>query len=70
MDFLQNVFCSVFFTLIAEKHPATHKTKKIEQKLTSKFLPIFLGKVFDMDFLQKYVCGVFDLPYRETPKSY
>jgi hypothetical protein len=27
------------------------KTKKVEEKLTSKFLSIFLGKVFDIDFL-------------------
>jgi hypothetical protein len=30
-----------------------------------KFLSIVLLKVFDMDFLQKYFDGVFELPYRE-----
>jgi hypothetical protein len=38
------------------------KTKKVEEGLTSKFLSISLGKVFDMDFLQKYAHGVFELP--------
>jgi hypothetical protein len=34
----------------------------VEEKLTSKFLSIFLEKVFDMDFLQKYFYGAFELP--------
>jgi hypothetical protein len=38
------------------------KPKKVEEKLTPKFLSIFLGKVFDMDFLQKYFGGIFELP--------
>jgi hypothetical protein len=38
------------------------KTKKVEGKLTSKLWSILLGKAFDMDFLQKYFCGVFALP--------
>jgi hypothetical protein len=45
------------------------KTKKVEEKLTSS---VVSGKVFDIDFLQKYVYGVFGLPlelYRETPKN-
>jgi hypothetical protein len=38
--------------------------------VTSKFLSIFLGKVFDMDFLQKCFFVVFlNSPYRETPKT-
>jgi hypothetical protein len=41
------------------------------ENLTSTFLSIFLGKVFDMDmdFLQKHFCGVFELPLpRIAPK--
>jgi hypothetical protein len=34
----------------------------VEEKLTSKVLSIFPEKVFDMDFLQKYLKGVFELP--------
>jgi hypothetical protein len=36
------------------------ETKEVEEALTTKLLSIFLGKVFDMDLLQKYVCGVFE----------
>jgi hypothetical protein len=36
--------------------------KKIEEKLTSKFLPICLENVFDMYLLQKYFNGVLELP--------
>jgi hypothetical protein len=36
------------------------KQKKARKKL--KFWSILLEKVFDMDFLQKYFYGVFELP--------
>jgi hypothetical protein len=49
--FLQNVFCGVFELPSLRKSRKRDKTKKNEVKLTSKFLSIFLGKVFDMDFL-------------------
>jgi hypothetical protein len=59
---LQNVFCSVFELPSPRNTRKRGKTKKVEEKLTSKFLSIVLGKVFDMDFLQKYFYGVFELP--------
>jgi hypothetical protein len=45
------------------------KTKKAEEKLTSKFLPICLEIVFDVDFLQKYLMVFLNSPYRETPEN-
>jgi hypothetical protein len=48
------------------------KPKGVEEKLTSKFVSIFLEKVFDMDFLQltKIFLMVFlNSLYRETPKN-
>jgi hypothetical protein len=42
------------------------KTKKVDEKLSSNFLSIF-GKGFDMDFLPKYFCGVFELPLPRNP---
>jgi hypothetical protein len=58
----KNVFCSVFELPSLRNPRKRDKTKKVEEKLTSKFLSIFLEFVFDMDFLQKYFCGVFELP--------
>jgi hypothetical protein len=55
------LFCSAFELPSLRNTPNRDKTKKVEEKLTSKFLSIFLGKVFDMDFLQKFVCGVFEV---------
>jgi hypothetical protein len=60
--FLQNVFCNVFELPLLRITRKRDETKKVEEKLTSKFLSIFLEKVFDMDFLQIYVYGVFELP--------
>jgi hypothetical protein len=59
---LENVFCSVFELPSLRNTEKRDKTRKVEEKLTSKFLSIFLEKVFDMDFLQKYLYGVFELP--------
>jgi hypothetical protein len=44
-------------------------TKEVEGKLTSKFLSVFVEKVFDMDFLQKYFMVFLNSPYRENPKN-
>jgi hypothetical protein len=60
--FLQNVFCCVFELPSRGNTRNRDKTKKVEEKLTSKCLSIFLEKAFDMEFLQKYVYGVFELP--------
>jgi hypothetical protein len=59
---LQNVFCSVFELPSLRNTRKRDKTKKVEEKLTSKFFVEILGKVFDMDFLQKHFYGVFELP--------
>jgi hypothetical protein len=59
---LSNVFCSVFELPSLKNTRKRDTTKKVEEKLTPKFLSIFWEKVFDMDFLQKYVYGVFELP--------
>jgi hypothetical protein len=59
---LQNVFCSAFELPSLRKPENAIKQKNVEEKLTSIFVPIFAGKVFDMDFLQKYLYGVFGLP--------
>jgi hypothetical protein len=55
---LQNVFCSVFELPSLKNTRKCDKTKKVEEKLASKFL----SKVFDTDFLPKYFYGVFELP--------
>ena len=60
--FLQNVFCSVFELPSLRNTRKRDKTKKVEEKLTSKIFVKILEKVFDMDFLQKYFYGVFELP--------
>jgi hypothetical protein len=60
--FLQKVLFSVFEVPSLRNTRKRDKTKKLEGKLTSKFRSICLGKVFDMDFLQKYLYGVFELP--------
>jgi hypothetical protein len=59
---LQNAFCSVFELPSLRNTRKRDKTKKVEEKLSSKFVVEILGKVFDMDFLQKYFNGVFELP--------
>jgi hypothetical protein len=59
---LQNVFCSVFELPSLRNTRKRNKTKKVEEKLSSKNFVEILGKVFDMDFLQKYFNGVFELP--------
>jgi hypothetical protein len=56
------VFCSVFELPSLRNTRKRDKTKKVEEKLTSKFFVKILEKVFDMDFLQKYFYGVFELP--------
>jgi hypothetical protein len=59
---LQNVFCSVFELPSLRNTRKRDKTKKVEEKLSSKLFVEILGKVFDMDFLQKCFYGVFELP--------
>jgi hypothetical protein len=55
-------FCSVFELPLLRSTRKHDKTRKVEEKLTSKFLSIFLEKTFDMNFLQKHFNGVFELP--------
>jgi hypothetical protein len=68
-DFLQNFFCSVFELPSLRNTRKRNRTKKVEEKLTSKFWSIFPEKVFDMDFLQKYFCVVFGLPLPRNAKK-
>jgi hypothetical protein len=81
VDFFKNlfdtIFCKTFFVCVFEL-PSLRtirkrdKTKtKVEEKLTNCrfFCRFLLGKAFDMDFLQKYVSGVLNCPYRETPNN-
>jgi hypothetical protein len=60
--FRRDVFWCVFELPSPRNTRKRDKTKQIEEKLTSKFLSIFLEKVFDMDFLQNDFYGVFELP--------
>jgi hypothetical protein len=64
--FLQNVLCSVFELPLLRNTRKYDKTIKVEEKLTSKFLSIFPGKVFDME---KYLYGVFGLPLPRNVKK-
>jgi hypothetical protein len=50
-------FCRVFE--LPSPRNTRKRDKKVEEKLPSKFLSIVLGKVFDMDFLQKYFNSAF-----------
>jgi hypothetical protein len=72
--FRHDLFCKTFFVVFFELPSLgitrkRDKTKKVEENLTSNFLSIFLGKAFDMDFLQKYFMMFLNSPYRETPKN-
>jgi hypothetical protein len=69
MIFLQNVFCSVFELPSLRNTRKRDKTKKVEEKLTSKFFVEILGNFFGMDFLQKYFMVFLNSPCRETPKN-
>jgi hypothetical protein len=65
--FRHNLFVTRFFFVFFNSHRRKTpenaiKRKKVEQKLIPKFLSIFSENVFDMDFLQKYFNGVFELP--------
>jgi hypothetical protein len=71
-------FCKRFFSVF--KLPSLRntqkcdKTKKIEEKLTPKFLSFFFKltpkKVFDMELKKKHICMFFfNSPYRETSKN-
>jgi hypothetical protein len=60
--FCKTFFCSVFELPSLRNTRTRDKTKKVEEKLTSNILSICLGKVFDIDFLQKHFYGVFELP--------
>jgi hypothetical protein len=62
MIFFAKRFCSVFELPSLRNTRKRDKTKKVEEKLSSKFLVEILEKGFDMDFLQKYMYGVFELP--------
>jgi len=59
---LQNVFSSVFELPSLKNTRKCDKTKKVEEKLTSKCFVEILEKVCDTDFLPKYCNGVFELP--------
>jgi hypothetical protein len=59
---LQNVFCSAFELLSLKNTRKRDKTKKVEEKLTSKFCRNF-GKSFRHGIFEKiYLNGVFELP--------
>jgi hypothetical protein len=45
------------------------KTKKVEEKLTSKFLSKFWGKFSTRTFCQNIFIVFFNSPCRETPKN-
>jgi hypothetical protein len=51
--FLQNVCCCIFELPSLRNTLNRDKPKKVEEKLTSKILPIFWGKVFDMGLFTK-----------------
>jgi hypothetical protein len=65
---LKNI-CSAFELSSLRNTRKLDRTKELEGKLTTKFLSFFSEKVFDMDFLQKYVCGVFELPLPKGAKT-
>jgi hypothetical protein len=64
--FRHNVFCKTFYSVFElpslQNTRKRDKTKKVKEKLTLKLLSISLEKVFDMDFLQKYLLCVFEPP--------
>jgi hypothetical protein len=67
------VYKKCFVVFLNSHRRETPKKAKNEnqEKPTLKLLPICFGKVFDMDFLQKYLCGVFELPLPiKCPKTY
>jgi hypothetical protein len=63
VDFLVKTFRQDFFVFRSVFEQPSRQNKKLEEKLTSIFLSIFSGKVFDMEFFQKknvfVVCGLF-----------
>jgi hypothetical protein len=66
---LQNVCCSIFELPSLRNTLNRDKPKKVEEKLTSKILPIFGGKVFDMGLFTKIFFVVL-LNVIERPKTH
>jgi hypothetical protein len=70
VEFFVNVFrhvfvCKPFFVVFLNSHRQKTLENAIKQSRGKTDIEIFvevLGKVFDMDFLQKYLYGVFELP--------
>jgi hypothetical protein len=67
--FLQNVFCSVFELPSLKNTRKCDKTKKAEEKLTSKFLSKFWEKFSARTFCQNIFMVFSNSPCRETPKT-
>jgi hypothetical protein len=63
--FLQNVFELPSLRNTRKRD----KTKKVEEKLTSKFFVEILEKVFDMTFCKNIFMVFLNSPCRETPKN-
>jgi hypothetical protein len=59
---LQNIFFSVFELPSLRNTRKRDKTKKVEEKLTSKFLSIFWKKFLTWTFYKNIFNGVFELP--------
>jgi hypothetical protein len=57
--FRHDVFCFAFELSSLRNTRKRDKTKENRGKLTSKCLLVFVGKVFDIDFVQKYFNVVF-----------
>jgi hypothetical protein len=60
-DFFKRL-CGVFKLPSLNHTRKRDETKKAEGKLTSNFCRNFGVRLFDMDFLQKHLHGVFELP--------
>ena len=69
MIFLQNVFCSVFELPSLRNTRKRDKTKKVEEKLTSKILSKFWKKFSTWTFCKNIFMVFLNSPCRETPKN-
>jgi hypothetical protein len=67
--FLYNVFCSVFELPSLKNTRKRDKTKKVEEKLTSKILSKFWKKVSTWTFCKNIFMVFLNSPCRETPKN-
>ena len=61
-DFFVKRFCSVFELPSLKNTRKCDKTKKVEEKLTSKFLSKFWDMFLTWTFCKKHFNGVFELP--------